>query len=195
MRTLIAGIAVLLIVTLDTSAQDSNAQIKAAVRDVLVRQQDAWNRHDLEAFMSGYWNSPDLTFFSGANVTTGWQATLERYRKRYQNAARTFHAALPQIFGRLEDCPRPHVSGMSYFFNRTCTRAPSGKVPFKIFTTPFATTPSYSCVAALGDSRSTRPMPLSIAALARRSASRLCSRRACSIENQSSWAINCFARE
>ncbi len=50
MRTLIAGIAVLLIVTLDTSAQDSNAQIKAAVRDVLVRQQDAWNRHDLEAF-------------------------------------------------------------------------------------------------------------------------------------------------
>ncbi len=47
MRTLIAGIAVLLIVTLDTSAQDSNAQIKAAVRDVLVRQQDAWNRHDL----------------------------------------------------------------------------------------------------------------------------------------------------
>ena len=50
MRTLIAGIAVLLIVTLETSAQDSNAQIKAAVRDVLVRQQDAWNRHDLEAF-------------------------------------------------------------------------------------------------------------------------------------------------
>ncbi len=47
---MIAGIAVLLIVTLDTSAQDSNAQIKAAVRDVLVRQQDAWNRHDLEAF-------------------------------------------------------------------------------------------------------------------------------------------------
>ena len=38
MRTLIAGIAVLLIVTLETSAQDSNAQIKAAVRDVLVRQ-------------------------------------------------------------------------------------------------------------------------------------------------------------
>ena len=61
MRTLIAGIAVLLIVTLDTSAQDSNAQITAAVRDVLVRQQDAWNGHDLEAFMSGYWNSPDLT--------------------------------------------------------------------------------------------------------------------------------------
>ena len=77
MRTVFASIAFVLSLSLGTSAQDSNAQIKAAVRDVLVRQQDAWNRHDLEAFMSGYWNSPDLTFFSGANVTTSWQATLE----------------------------------------------------------------------------------------------------------------------
>ena len=29
----------------------------------LNQQQAAWNRHDLEAFMSGYWNSPTLTFF------------------------------------------------------------------------------------------------------------------------------------
>src|SRR5437667_11876744 len=71
--------------SLGRSARDSNAQLNAAVRDVLLRQQDAWNQHDLEAFMSGYWNSPDLTFFSGANVTTSWQATLERYRKRYQS--------------------------------------------------------------------------------------------------------------
>jgi len=85
MRTVFASIAFVLSLSLGTSAQDSNAQITAAVRDVLVRQQDAWNRHDLEAFMSGYWNSPDLTFFSGANVTTSWQATLERYRKRYQS--------------------------------------------------------------------------------------------------------------
>jgi hypothetical protein len=56
MRTLLASIAVFLIVTLGTSAQDSNAQITAAVRDVLVCQQDAWNGHDLEGFMSGYWN-------------------------------------------------------------------------------------------------------------------------------------------
>src|SRR5207245_8475544 len=118
--------------------------------------------------------------------------SVEAHYEGWENAARTVYAALPQIFGRLEDCPRPHVSGMIYFFNRTCTLAPSGKVPFKSFTTPFATTPSYSCGATLGDSRSTRPMPLSMAAFARRSASRLCSRRACSIENQSSWAINCF---
>ena len=36
--------------------------------------------------MAGYWNSPELTFFSGATETQGWQATLERYRKKYQAA-------------------------------------------------------------------------------------------------------------
>ena len=34
--------------------------------------------------MAGYWNSPELTFFSGATETQGWQATLDRYRKKYQ---------------------------------------------------------------------------------------------------------------
>jgi len=63
-----------------TSAVDDG---KVAVEHVLRTQQDAWNRHDLEAFMSGYWNSPDLTFFSGAKETSGWQGTLDRYRASY----------------------------------------------------------------------------------------------------------------
>jgi beta-aspartyl-peptidase (threonine type) len=33
--------------------------------------------------MAGYWNSADLTFFSGAKQTSGWQATLDRYRATY----------------------------------------------------------------------------------------------------------------
>ncbi len=57
---------------------------EAAIRKVLQSQVEAWNRHDLEGFMAGYWNSPELTFFSGATETQGWQATLERYRKKYQ---------------------------------------------------------------------------------------------------------------
>src|SRR6266581_4973642 len=59
------------------------ADSKSAVEHVLQTQQDAWNHHDLDAFMSGYWNSPDLTFFSGAKETRGWQATLDRYRATY----------------------------------------------------------------------------------------------------------------
>ena len=59
----------------------------APVQQVLQQQEGAWNRGDLEAFMSGYWKSPELTFF-GAEKTSGWQATLERYRKRYQAGGR-----------------------------------------------------------------------------------------------------------
>jgi uncharacterized protein (TIGR02246 family) len=60
----------------------------AAVRAVLDAQVEAWNRGDLEAFMSGYWHSPDLVFCSGATVTKGWDETLARYRKRYQSEGR-----------------------------------------------------------------------------------------------------------
>jgi ketosteroid isomerase-like protein len=63
----------------------SNSDITPAVEQVLAQQVDAWNHHDLEAFMRGYWNSPELTFFSDAQKTSGWQPTLERYRKRYQS--------------------------------------------------------------------------------------------------------------
>ena len=68
------------------SGQTSDAGgAKAAVEHVLVVQQDAWNRHDLEGFMAGYWNSPELTFFSGAKERSGWQATMDRYRATYDS--------------------------------------------------------------------------------------------------------------
>ena len=78
MRRLMLPLALCLAVSF-ANAADS----RSAVEDVLHAQQDAWNRHDLNAFMSGYWNSPDLTFFSGAKETSGWQATLDRYRATY----------------------------------------------------------------------------------------------------------------
>lgn len=57
---------------------------KDAVQKVLDDQVVAWNKGDLEGFMAGYWKSPELSFFSGNNKTAGWEATLERYRKKYQ---------------------------------------------------------------------------------------------------------------
>jgi ketosteroid isomerase-like protein len=55
-----------------------------AIRAVLDEQVVAWNKGDLEGFMRGYCASPDLSFFSGATKTQGWQATLERYQKKYR---------------------------------------------------------------------------------------------------------------
>src|ERR1700733_8543414 len=59
------------------------AQSFDEIDGVLHAQQDAWNRHDLDGFMAGYWNSPQLTFFSGATERDGWQATMDRYRAAY----------------------------------------------------------------------------------------------------------------
>jgi uncharacterized protein (TIGR02246 family) len=70
------------------AAESSAADSRVAVRALLDAQVEAWNRGDLEGFMAGYWRSPELVFCSGATVTKGWDATLERYRKRYQAEGR-----------------------------------------------------------------------------------------------------------
>ena len=60
------------------------APAKDAIRAVLDAQVVAWNKGDLDGFMKGYWKSKDLTFFSGGTKTSGWEATLERYQKKYK---------------------------------------------------------------------------------------------------------------
>jgi ketosteroid isomerase-like protein len=64
--------------------KDKAATEKAAARKVLDDQAEAWNKGDLKAFMAGYWESPELSFYSGKDKTRGWKETMERYRKRYQ---------------------------------------------------------------------------------------------------------------
>jgi ketosteroid isomerase-like protein len=63
-------------------------QLKRGIKHVLVSQVEAWNHGNLENFMEGYWRSPDLTFFSGATVTKGWEPTLARYQQRYKSAGK-----------------------------------------------------------------------------------------------------------
>lgn len=75
-------VVALLALSLCVQAQTTIAD--AAVRKVLDDQVAAWNAGKLEAFMVGYWKSPDLTFVSGGRKLNGWDATLERYRKTYQ---------------------------------------------------------------------------------------------------------------
>jgi beta-aspartyl-peptidase (threonine type) len=55
-----------------------------AVSDVLTRQVAAWNKGDLDGFLATYWDSDDLTFFSGGTVAKGHKAVAERYRKNYR---------------------------------------------------------------------------------------------------------------
>src|SRR5260221_3249186 len=53
-----------------------------AIRAVLTAQQDAWNRGDVDGFMSGY-DASEATTFVGATITKGYRQVLENYRHRY----------------------------------------------------------------------------------------------------------------
>jgi ketosteroid isomerase-like protein len=65
-------------------AQSDEAPSVRAVRKVLDRQVADWNKGDLDAFLSGYWNSPKVVFQSGGQRYDGWEAMRDRYRRRYQ---------------------------------------------------------------------------------------------------------------
>jgi ketosteroid isomerase-like protein len=82
----------LLALSLLAEAQPPNlpkpSPAEAAVRQVLDAQVIAWNKGDLEGYMAGYWKSPDLVFYSGGTRTQGWDATLARYRRRYQEGGK-----------------------------------------------------------------------------------------------------------
>ena len=56
---------------------------EAAVRGVLDEQRQAWNRGDLDAFMAGYHQRPDIVFTSSAKIRRGYDAALASYRERY----------------------------------------------------------------------------------------------------------------
>ena len=64
--------------------QQARDEDEEGIKHLLVSQIDAWNSGNLQAFMAGYWRSPDLTFFSGVTITKGWEPTLQRYQQRYQ---------------------------------------------------------------------------------------------------------------
>ena len=57
--------------------------VAAAVLEVLDLQVEAWNEGDIKGFMGGYLPNEELRFASGNEVQRGWNATLERYQRRY----------------------------------------------------------------------------------------------------------------
>ena len=83
MRTLLL---VMLIGCLAPAALKAQSADEKAIRAVLGKQNEAWNRGDLENFMKGYWNNDSLMFVGKSGVTYGYKNTLENYKKGYGNA-------------------------------------------------------------------------------------------------------------
>ena len=78
--TLLTGLAL-------PSANAEGNKAEDGVLELLYAQQNAWNRGDIEAFMSGYWRDEKLTFVSGGTMLQGWDATLARYQATYATRA------------------------------------------------------------------------------------------------------------
>jgi len=69
------------------SSRAQTAADRKAILQVMDAQTQAWNSGDLDQFMQGYWQSDSLRFIGSGGITYGWQNTLDRYRKRYPDAA------------------------------------------------------------------------------------------------------------
>ncbi len=63
------------------------ASAQTEIRSVLDDQVAAWNRGDIDGFMDGYWNSPEMRFASGGSVRQGWQAARDAYHAGYPDRA------------------------------------------------------------------------------------------------------------
>jgi len=87
-RLKMSSTALLLLISACASSPSRAGDPAAEVRAVWNAQVAAWNRGDLDSFMTGYWNSPDVVFFSNKAETRGWQQTLERYRATYKAEGR-----------------------------------------------------------------------------------------------------------
>lgn len=73
---------------LSTGCVAVSARERSHIVRTLHRQDEAWNRGDIDAFMTYYWKSNDLTFSSGGKTTRGWEDTLANYKKRYPTPER-----------------------------------------------------------------------------------------------------------
>jgi len=79
----IAFILFLLTTGFTMQAQSLSEKDEQAIRDILERQRQCWNKGDIECFMIGYWESDELRFMGKNGVTKGFKATKERYYKSY----------------------------------------------------------------------------------------------------------------
>jgi len=138
MRVFRFYLGVFLFLSLSSICGAAGVEPADSVRTVLDQQVSAWNAGDLDRFLETYWKSDELTFFSGGTITRGWQATRERYRKRYLSSGDEMgHLTFSEISiqrlgdsgalakGRwlLQRTGKPDLSGL---FSLTIRRFPEG---------------------------------------------------------------------
>jgi ketosteroid isomerase-like protein len=80
---LVVLIAATILTALTRFATAAESSDESQIRQLLQMQTDAWNRGDIDSFMTGYWKSDETAFVGANGITRGWQAVLDRYKRNY----------------------------------------------------------------------------------------------------------------
>jgi hypothetical protein len=108
-------LALLTIMSLSVFSQTKD---ETEVRNVLAKQNAAWNRGDVDAFMVGYWENDSLMFIGKSGITYGYKNTLANYKRNYPDT--TAMGKLTFTLIRVKQLSRKyfHVTG-KYYLTRT----------------------------------------------------------------------------
>jgi hypothetical protein len=88
MRSVFKFLAVLFSIFLfNTATAQTNSKEVEEIKKLLDRQNQDWNRGDVEAFMVGYWDNDSLMFVGKSGVTYGYKNTLANYKRGYPDTA------------------------------------------------------------------------------------------------------------
>jgi ketosteroid isomerase-like protein len=97
-RTLVTVLLTLAIgFTMASRLASADSSPESEIRAVLETQTVAWNRGDIDAFMTGYWKSDQTAFVGAEGLTRGYQAVLERYRKAYPDRQTMGHLTFSDL--------------------------------------------------------------------------------------------------
>lgn len=66
-----------------TETRTNRGLMERDLRALLEAQAAAWNRGDIEDFMTGYWHSRQTIFAGVGGVQRGWETLLQRYKHNY----------------------------------------------------------------------------------------------------------------
>jgi len=96
----------------------SQTKDETEVRNVLARQNAAWNRGDVDAFMVGYWENDSLMFIGKSGVTYGYKNALANYKKNYPDTIAMGKLTFTLIKVKQLSPEYFHVTG-KYYLTRT----------------------------------------------------------------------------
>jgi len=108
-------LALLIIISFSVFSQTKD---EIEVRNLLAKQNAAWNRGDIDAFMIGYWENDSLMFIGKSGVTYGYKNTLANYKKNYPDTTTMGKLTFTLIQVKWLSPEYFHVTG-KYYLTRT----------------------------------------------------------------------------